>query len=206
MRLTLAVSLIATDVGVYGTAGPGYATRNCDLFGDNTLIEDYYDEYAVDYWGRGFHNTYFQWDYWDENSDDYWSDDLLLGAKYYLGTPLVDSISTVDHFDLIYREFDHGVVIAHLGICSQMTEADLHVNNLVLADPPSAHGHHFMRIRGCELGGYHNRYNDHRNYDEHNVTYVVVDDDDDDDTYGRGDAIILLKEGDGFYVHPNHQQ
>jgi hypothetical protein len=191
MRLTLAITLFATDIGRYGTIGEGDQTRS-PIFSD-VFIEDFYDEYAVDSLGRGYQHAELPHD--DEA--------YLLGAKYYLGMPLdtakVYVHQGVSHEDMRYREFDHGVVIAHLGLetgCEYQIP-QIWISDLELEEPPDSTCH-LMRIEGSDDP----MYNDGKNTGEHPVVYVwYVDSPGDDDVYGRGDALILLKEGDGFFVH-----
>ena len=103
-----------------------------------------------------------------------------------------------------YREFDHGLVIAVFKK-KQRTEYDVDLDDLdLLEDPREDYVHcfsgcHFMRIEGdiCVT-----RYNDCTNDGDHPVDHLLlVDKPNDDFLFGPGDAIILLKEGDGFFVH-----
>jgi hypothetical protein len=205
MRLTLALSLMI-EQGYYGTTG-SHSTRS-GIF-DVAEIEDYYDEYAVDYWGRGFWHPDFQAAYAD-------SEGYLFGARYYLGEPLAGVKQYADggHDDIYYREFDHGLVIVHMGTCDKSsTVYDVNLDNLELVEDPrddmgcapygSWEGCHFMRIEGDPVEG--SRYNDGTNDGAHPAgPLVLVDDTSDDDLYGRGDALILLKENDGFKIHEDH--
>jgi hypothetical protein len=206
MRLTLALSLMIGE-GFYGTTG-SHSSRSGGIFEDGE-IEDYYDEYAVDYWGRGFWHPEFQAAYSD-------SEGYLLGARYYLGEPLagVKQYGAGGHDDIYYREFDHGLVIVHMGTCDiNSTVYDVNLDNLDLVEDPRDdmscapyggwEGCHFMRIAGDPAEG--SRYNDGKNDGAHPAgPLVLVDDVSDDDEYGRGDALILLKENDGFAIHGDH--
>jgi hypothetical protein len=200
MRLTLAISMIVTtEAGYYGTRGARNDTRSGDVLDDGKIIEDYYDEYAVDEDGHGFQHSQF-----DRSDLSY-----LLGAKYYLGEPLADALAYPLNEEVIYREFDHGVVIAHYGDASSDIYVD--IAELDLIEPPTPTCH-LMKIFGKEFTNYMNRYNDGRNNGaEYGPTSTVLIDrylDDDEAVYpapypyGPGDAVILLKEGDGFNVRP----
>lgn len=198
IRMTMALSLILSNEGSFGAIGGGYLTRH-PLFGDGPEVEDYYDEYAVDELGRGFHNPAFAAAY--EADESY-----LHEHRHYLGDPVVEDPYpdeyagdpsprwVRDHPDMLYREFDHGLVIAHLGICGETDYYQVVFDDLVLEDDPRDNtmlcpgGCCFMEIEG---GG--PPYNDGRNLGVHHRFGIVVDGE------GGGDGVILLKEGDGFY-------
>lgn len=217
MRLTLAISLIASNSGSMGVRGhditsstrtPLYASLYNLEEGEEVTIEDFYDEHAVDYWGRGCRNSAFPIE----------DEDAVRDARHYLGQPLVtdpfpDQLPNElpfpkwyrGHWDIVYREYDHGLVIAHLGICETQRDVyDVNLNDIdILEDPRESlacpGNCHWMKIQGSEDP----TYNDDTNTGEHDVETILVDDWHDDDVYGRGDAIIILKEGDGFGVHPD---
>jgi hypothetical protein len=215
MRLTMALSLMI-DSGFYGTTG---SHNSRTPLWDDVAIEDYYDEYAVDFNFQGFRSPDFQEVYWDTTTGSRdslaLSDSLLLEARYYLGEPLDTMMRYRENgvdLDVLYREFDHGLVIADLGIFEADTTM-VRLDSLLLQDDPrdrtgECHGHlspcQWRRICGSYIvlnygKIYLTRYNDGRNNCEDEVDSVLVDNPADDSFYGRsGDAIILLKEGDGF--------
>ena len=214
MRLTMALSLITTNYGNYGTVGGPighhYNTRT-PLFNDlydsyDVEIEDYYDEYAVDSEGHGCRNVAFPID----------NELYVYQSRYYLGEPIEEAYPDIDpqdpdlpyprwyrdHEDIIYREFDHGLVIAHLALESCPGGRDVYdvvFDGMVIQEDPREWtmlcpgGCCFMEIEGGPCPGY---YNDGTNSGIHHKIGVVVD------PSGTGDAIILLKEGDGFSYDP----
>jgi len=212
MRLTMAVSLLL-DEGYYGTTGSH--NSRVPLFEPGFRIEDYYDEYAVDREGRGFRNPDFQDVYWDSSSVDYLSEDLLFEARYYLGEPM-DTAKVYSEngevLDVVYREYDHGLVIVDFGI---LPNTMVRIDSLDLVEDPREnfsqcrYGCHFMKICGdwryVDDGiSYNTRYNDGANDCTHGVDSLMVEiPGDDGPSYwgASGDAVILLKEGDGFDVY-----
>lgn len=122
----------------------------------------------------------------------------------------------IDDWDVIYREYDHGLVIAHFGIHPGTgSEWDVNLNKLDLVEDPreddicpgielSPPECHFLKINGHS---WYSRYNDGTNDGAHVVdSLLYVDRQSDDDEYGKGDALILLKEADGFYIHGDHYE
>jgi len=218
VRLTLANSLLFTDNGFYGTTGR-WTTRSPVFDPGMYWIEDYYDEYAVEDSCYGLWSDAVPKDsvnYPDSTSETkviVFDRDTLFTATHYLGAP-IDTVKIYyphDYdcegetcYDLLYREFDHGVAFAHYGTCVSgdtlggmfgplNMEAPLvwvSVDSLSLVDDPREWGYHFIGIGGCEINNYQNPWNDTANKRHHPVEMLWL--------WETGDGRIILKEGDGF--------
>jgi hypothetical protein len=200
------------------------------------VIEDYYDEYAVDNAWRGFQHVEFQEEYLDDSNpeDPIYYEQYLRDHKHYLGEPLTEDPYPSEHlglmvewpkyiphyvdqvlkYDLIYREFDRGLVICHLGLCgSQDENFQIDLDQLDLLDHPAYSGNcpgdpcHFVKI----IGSGSDMYDDGTNDGEH-ITDGVFEfslwstefcPDPENLEHAGENGIILLKEGDGFDYHPD---
>jgi hypothetical protein len=221
MRLTLGTSLLFTDHGAMGVSGE-WLTRS-PVFAGQDSIEDYYDEFAVEDSCYGPWNTHFPKDSISVNYVDF-VEDTLFSAMHYLGAPLDHAKIYYPHYytcsddtcyDLAYREFDHGLVVVHYGLCAAIGGGDygegsdpdtlgpdsaykwvlVDLDEMELENDPRDIGMHFMGIGGCDYNSYQNKYNDFTNRRQHPVEGFFI--------YLYGDGRILLKEGDGFdALHP----
>jgi hypothetical protein len=209
MRLTLGVSLLFTDNGFYGTTGQ--ANSRSPVFDTTYVIEDYQDEYAVDDSCYGAWNSHFPKEILEPGLPVF-DEEHLFDSIYHLGAPL-DTVKTytAHHFerndttyhDIFYREFDHGLAVAHFGTCAlmrwpiegesipyQWVSVGIDSMDLLYEDDPRAKGYHFMGIDGCNWSGYTNMFNDSTNVRQHPVEVFQL--------HLYGDGLVLLKEGDGF--------
>ncbi len=219
MRLTLATSLLFTDDGVYGTTGR-HEARSPVFRPGYYQIEDYQDEFAVEdscygVWHDAFPKEWVPYpDPTDTDTVPILDPDTLFTAVHYLGAPLDTAKTYFLHsyscdgdtcHDILYREFDHGVVFAHYGACAIVTQDEgegggedyvpyqwIHVNldSIDLENDPRDDGYHFIGIGGCNLNGFKNPWNDSTNVRQHDFNVLEL--------WRYGGGRIILKEGDGF--------
>jgi hypothetical protein len=145
MRLTLATSLLFTDDGVYGTTGH-HDARSPVFRPGYYQIEDCQDEFAVEdscygVWHEAFPKEWVPYpDSTSTTEVPIFDPDTLFTAVHYLGAPLDTAKTYLLHsyscngdtcHDILYREFDHGVVFARYGACADIMQDEGEGENYV---------------------------------------------------------------------------